>query len=224
MPSPNIWGDQETYEIENNGVDPDGAIWSAMRTIRSWADRRVLDIGCGTGFHLPLLAETAEQVIGVEPHVPLYNRAVQRISGIANAEVRHGLAQRLPVEDHSIDVVHNRWAYFFGPGCEPGLRELARVMAPGGVAFLIDNDATRSTFGRWFRDAWPDADPIAVQRFWNRQGFTTKPVMMRWKFDTREDFEAVVRIEFTPELSDKILASHDGTEVDYAVALRWRHY
>ncbi|KNX36209.1 class I SAM-dependent methyltransferase [Luteipulveratus halotolerans] len=224
IPSPNIWGDPDTYEIENHAVDPDGAIWAAMRAIRDWRGKRVLDIGCGAGFHLPLLASTAASVVGVEPHVPLYDLARQRVSGLDNVEVKHGLAQHLPVEDHTVDIVHNRWAYFFGPGCEPGLRELARVMAPGGVAFLIDNDATRSTFGRWFRDAWPDVDAVAVQRFWDRQGFTTKPVMMRWEFESRADLERVVRIEFTPEQSDRILAEHDGLRVDYAVAVRWRRY
>ncbi|MDF8264676.1 class I SAM-dependent methyltransferase [Luteipulveratus flavus] len=224
IPSPNIWGDPDAYEIENLAVDPDGAIWAAMRAVRDWRGTRVLDIGCGTGFHLPYLASTATYVIGVEPHLPLYEVATERISGLDHAEVRHGLAQGLPVEDHSIDVVHNRWAYFFGPGCEPGLRELERVMAPGGVAFLIDNDATRSTFGRWFRDAWPDVDAFAVQRFWDRNGFTTVPVMMRWSFESRADLERVVRIEFKPEQSDRILAEHDGLEVDYAVAVRWRRY
>ena len=50
--------------------------------------------------------------------------------------------------DHSVEMIHARWAYFFGPGCEPGLTEVARVLRPGGTAFLIDNDASRSTFGR----------------------------------------------------------------------------
>ena len=60
--------------------------------------------------------------------------------------------------DASVDVAHARWAYFFGPGCEPGLRELARVVRRGGAAFVIDNDATRSTFGAWFRRELPRYD------------------------------------------------------------------
>ncbi len=64
----------------------------------------------------------------------------------------------------------------FWPGCEPGLAELTRVLAPGGTAFVIDNDATRSTFGTWFRAAWPDHDPLAVERFWRRHGWDCVPV------------------------------------------------
>ena len=74
-----------------------------------------------------------------------------------------------------VDVAHARWAYFFGPGCEPGLAELDRVVRRGGAAFVIDNDATRSTFGGWFRRALPRYDPVAVERFWPGRAGRARP-------------------------------------------------
>ncbi len=133
-------------------------------------------------------------------------------------------AEALPLADDSVDIAHARWAYFFGAGCEPGLAELERVVRPGGVACLVDNDAARSTFGAWFRRAYPAYDPSAVERFWRRQGFTTAPLTIHWTFDRREDLEAVVRIELPPAAADAALAEHDGLRVDYAVALRWRRF
>jgi hypothetical protein len=59
IPSPNIWHHEDTYEIENRGVDPDGVLWDAMRAVRSFDGADVLDIGCGSGFHLPHFALTA---------------------------------------------------------------------------------------------------------------------------------------------------------------------
>jgi hypothetical protein len=44
-------------------------------------------------------------------------------------------------------------------------------------------------------------------------------VDVAWRFDSRADLEAVVRIEFTPEVADEILSGHEGTTVDYAVNL-----
>lgn len=221
VPSPNIWNHPDVYEVENRAVDPDGAIWAAMRRVADWTGRRVLDLGCGTGYHLPVLAERARDVVGVEPHLPLARLAAARVGehGPGHVAVVAGTAQQLPLADHSVDVVHARWAYFFGPGCEPGLRELDRVVAPGGTAFVIDNDATRSTFGSWFRRGWPEFDPVAVERFWRRQGWTRTPVDMVWRFGDRADLESVVRIEFPPELAERILAGHEGLEVDYAVNL-----
>jgi len=225
-PSPNIWANPDVYEVENRGVDPDGLIEAAMADIHHWTGQRVLDVGCGSGFHLPQFAQTASSVVGVEPHQPLAALARQRISDLllANASVLGGAAQGLPLADDSVDVVHARWAYFFGPGCEPGLGEVERVLRPGGTAFVIDNDASRSTFGRWFRRAIPAYDPVAVERFWARQGWSRERIDMRWSFLSRADFESVLRIEFTQTLADSILADHEGWGVDYAVSLWWRTF
>jgi SAM-dependent methyltransferase len=224
IPSPNIWNDPRTYEIENLGVDPDGVLETAMRELRCWAGGHVLDIGCGTGFHLPRFAADAARVTGVEPHRRLAAAARRRVRDLPHVAVRVATAQRLPLPDASVDVAHARWAYFFGPGSEPGLAQLHRVMRRRGVAFVIDNDATRSTFGSWFRRALPAHDPAALERFWARQGFQRRPLDIRWRFERRADFEAVVRIEFAPALADEIIAGHGGCEVDYAVNLWWREY
>ncbi|MCW2886321.1 MAG: hypothetical protein QOE54_3421 [Streptosporangiaceae bacterium] len=224
VPSPNIWNSPRLYEVENRAVDPDGHLEEAMRALRPWDGATVLDLGCGTGFHLPLFARTAARVIGVEPHAGLAAAARKRVRALGNVTVRTGAAQALPLPGASVDVVHARWAYFFGPGCEPGLAELRRVLRRGGVAFVIDNDATTSTFGGWFRRWLPAYDPGAVERFWVRQGFTRRSLTIRWSFQSRADLAAVLRIEFPVELAEAFEAEHDGTEVDYAVNLWWRSY
>ena len=75
VPSPNIWQHTATYEVENRAADPDGRLWSAMATRVSWHGRTVLDLGCGSGFHLPRFAEDAATVIGVDPHPGLVRLA-----------------------------------------------------------------------------------------------------------------------------------------------------
>ncbi|WP_163513619.1 class I SAM-dependent methyltransferase [Fodinicola acaciae] len=224
IPSPNIWRHPDVYELENRAVDPDGVLERAMREIRDWAGDVVLDIGCGTGFHLPAFADTASSVVGVEPHRENARQAQRRVAALSNVDVRVGVAQSLPVADRTIGVAHARWSYFFGPGCEPGLRELDRVMRRGGVAFVIDNDATRSFFAPWFRRSVPSYDPERVERFWGRHGFARRSLDMGWRFGSRADLEAVVRIEFASALADEFIAAHSGLEVDYAVNLWWRAY
>ena len=224
--SPNIWDSPEVYELENQASDRAGVIDATIDALHPLRGAEVVDIGCGTGFHLPRFAARGARVVGVEPHLPLVHRARQRLTagGGHTASVLAGDAEALPLADARVDVVHARWAYFFGAGCEPGLAEVARVLRPGGIAVVVDNDVTRSTFGAWFRRAYPAYDPAAVQRFWDRQGFTTEHLTIEWTFDRRDDLEAVARIELPPAVADDVLAAHEGRTVDYAVALRWRRF
>ena len=224
--SPNIWDSPDVYELENLASDRAGVIDTTVDALHPLTGADVVDIGCGTGFHLPRMARRGARVVGVEPHLPLVASARARLAdaGTRAASVLAGDAETLPLADASVDVVHARWAYFFGAGCEPGLAEVGRVLRRGGVATVVDNDVTRSTFGAWFSRAYPAYDPVAVQRFWDRQGFTTERLTIDWTFDHRDDLEAVTRIELPPGTADEVLAAHEGLTVDYAVALRWKRF
>lgn len=222
IPSPNIWGTPAVYELENLAADRAGRIDAAIDRLHPWAGARVLDIGCGSGFHLTRFRSYAARPVGLEPHLPLALAARERLrsTGIG---VLAGSAEALPLADATVDLVHARWAYFFGPGCEPGLAEVERVLAPGGLAVVVDNDlTTASTFGRWFAAAYPAYDPDGIERFWRRQGFAAQRLVIEWTFERRADLEAVVAIELPPEAARRVLAEHDGLVVDYAVVLRWR--
>jgi Methyltransferase domain len=121
--APNIGGHPEIYEIENRAIDPGGHVLAAMRGLAPWAGRTLVDLGCGTGFWLPGYAREADRVIGIEPDPALRARAADRIRDLANAEVLAGSAERLPLADRSVDVVHARFAYFLSPG----------IVAPGAA-------------------------------------------------------------------------------------------
>ncbi|MFD5824360.1 class I SAM-dependent methyltransferase [Lentzea sp. NPDC060358] len=224
IPSPNIWSDPDVYELENLAIDPDGEIEDALRSITDWAGLDVVDIGCGTGFHLPAFAATARSVVGVEPHPPLVERARARVADLGHVQVVESGAQELPLAAGSVDVHHSRWAYFFGPGCEPGLAELDRVIRPGGTSFVIDHDGVGSPFGKLYRSGWAVLDPAEVDRFWTGRGWTKQSVEFRWVFPDRATVEAVVRLEFGPVVAREVLGSWSGLELQDRVNLWWRRY
>ena len=227
-PSPNIQRAPDVYERENRAVDPGGKIEAAMAAAAPWDGKVLLDLGAGTGYHLPRFHETAAHVIAVEPHGPSRVRAMARVAalGLERVSVTTGSAERLLLPDASIDVVHARFAYFFGPGCEPGLAELARVIRPCGAAFMIDNDLRTGTFASWLRRSpdWANADPDEIEGFWAGRGFDLTRIASEWRFERREDLDAVVRLEFPPDLAATILMEHPGTSVDYHYALYHRRY
>jgi ubiquinone/menaquinone biosynthesis C-methylase UbiE len=220
--SPNIWQHPQVYEVLNHASDPDGAVDAVLRAIHPWDDAVVVDVGCGTGFHLPRYATTARTVVGVEPHPGLAATARRRCAGQTSVWVRQGTAQELPLPDASVDLVHARWAYFFGPGCEPGLVEARRVLRHGGTVAVVDVDPEAGDYGRWFRSAYPGHDPGTVDRFWARQGFTTVRVATRWAFGSREDLAAALAVEFPPEVASRAVAETTGLEFGVGQVVRHR--
>jgi SAM-dependent methyltransferase len=225
-PAPNVQERPEVYDVENRAADPEQRIEAAMRRVRDWQDGLVVDLGCGTGFHLARFAATARHVFGVEPHGPSRLLAMQRCveDSLAGCSVLAGSAEWLPLPDGSVDVVHARFAYFFGPGGERGVAEMLRVLRPGGAAFVVDNDLRHGTFAGWLaRSAWaPPYTADEVEGFWAAQGFSLARVPSTWSFASREDMAAVLGIEFPPELAATLLAEQPGTVVDYHYALYHR--
>ncbi|GAA3055860.1 methyltransferase type 11 [Actinokineospora globicatena] len=221
LPSPNIWHWPQVYEAENRAQDVDGAVWTVLDGLTDWTGD-VLDVGCGDGFHLPRFAERAATVLGVEPHPPLVERAKARVEGLTGVSVALGSAQDIPAADASVDVVHARTAYFFGPGCEPGLREADRVLRPGGALVVVDLDAAHPPYGRWMRADLPSYDTTEVDRFFEISGFERHRVATRWRFADRETLESVLRIEFSAPVAARAIADTPGLEfaVGYRVLLR----
>lgn len=206
IPSPNIWYHAEAYELENHAQDADGTLWRALAHSVDWAGRDVVDVGCGDGFHLARFAESARSVVGVEPHPPLVRRAERRLAGHGTVTVRRGAAQRLPLDDACADVVHARTAYFFGPGCEPGMAEADRVLRPGGTLAIVDLDVRHKPYGDWMLADLPHYKPDAVDEFFAGQGFSCARVEAPWRFPNRASLEAVLGIEFSARVAKRAIA------------------
>ena len=186
----------------------------------------VLDLGCGSGFHLERWVDYgATAVIGCEPHTPLADRARDRVTTLDPGKqhrisVIEAGAEDLPLKDRSVDVMHARWAYFFGSGCEPGLAELDRVMAPGGVAFVIETTSPSQTSGA----GSPPPIPPTTPRRQSGSGPGSAGIAVADHVGAgRGRTSRQSWIEFPGPAAERILAEHDGLVVDYP-SLRTKRY
>jgi SAM-dependent methyltransferase len=218
--APNQGGNIELYEVENRALDPDGHLLAAMRARAPWAGRTLLDLGCGSGYWLGGYAGEAAEAIGVEPDSRLLPLAADRHPRV---RVLHGSAEHIPLDDQSVDVVHARFAYFFPPGCEAGLAEVMRVLRPGGTLVVIGNDLRAGEFAELLLAAEGALVPGGGQEteaWWAARGADSVTVRSCWRFASRADFEAVLRMEFPLKVADRWLAAHPGAlGLSYSYAL-----
>jgi len=224
--APNIGGHADVYEIENRAFLQGGDVLAAMRTLAPWAGRTIVDLGCGTGFWLEAYAGEAGHVIGVEPDPSLHAMAARRVGAqcaASRVEVLAGSAEHIPLDDHSVDVVHARFAYFFPPGTDAGLTEVLRVLRPGGRLVVVDNDYRWGEFAGLLAGSAvnpPLETAASTDKWWADRGATRHEVRSELRFQSRPDLEAVLRIEFPAEVADAWLGGHPAaTGLTYGYVL-----
>ena len=212
----------DVYEAENRALQRDGRLDRALYELSPWDDEVLLDIGCGTGFWLPVYAKAAGRVIGVEPDQRLRQLANERVAGLSNVEVRAGSAEHLPVDDGMVDIVHARFAYFFGEWCGPGLEEARRVLKPGGRLLVVDNSWTGGDFADLLHRATTGnaaLDPDQTAAWWAAQGATRHEVEGGWQAESPEELEQILKIEFPEDVVDEFLAERDSSSLSYNFAV-----
>jgi SAM-dependent methyltransferase len=102
------------------------------------AGKRVLDIGCGNGYVTCQYAGAGADVVSVD----ITDKAVEltraRLALIGlEAEVRQADAEDLPFEDESFDVVVSFGVLHHTPDTERAVKEVHRVLKPGGRLLLM---------------------------------------------------------------------------------------
>jgi ubiquinone/menaquinone biosynthesis C-methylase UbiE len=130
-----------------------GADLDAMRDAAELTGReRLLDLGCGPGHAAATFAPLAAEVVGLDLTEAMIAQARRLASerGLANLRFEHGDAAALPFPDRSFERVTSRLSahHYADPGAV--LREVARVLAPGGAFLLVDvaapEDPTQDSF------------------------------------------------------------------------------
>ena len=114
-------------------------------------DARILDVGCGDGFHLHLLRRWGFGSARLEG-VDADERAWRRARGRA-LRVQHGFLEELQLEADSYDAVLLIQTIEHVDDPPALLTEIRRILRPGGRVVIV-TDNTGSLDFRWFRGRW----------------------------------------------------------------------
>lgn len=211
------------YERENEAIDHPGTLWRALEATAPWEGRDLLDLGCGNGFWLPKYASATRRLYGVEPDKSLLETAMSRTP---SARVLYGSAEHIPLPDASIDVVHARFAYFFPSpthDCTPGLREVLRVLRPGGSLVVIDNDQEQGEFAELLKagnTAEHQGPGEFIQQWWRERGASSEQIMSSWTFESPTELQEVITMEFPNGAARNWLSAHSKrTHISYGYLL-----
>lgn len=126
------------------------------RALLREAHGRVLEIGAGTGLNVAHYPAELEELILAEPDAAMLERLVRRAEG--RATVVAAPAEDLPVADASLDTVVSTLVLCTVASPEATLREIRRVLRPGGKLLLIEHVRSdvhwRARVQRLFRTPW----------------------------------------------------------------------
>lgn len=135
------------------------------------------DLGCGTGYVARSLAGLCDRLICIDRSEGMLQEAEERIRKTApddlRLEFRQGQLDALPLEDGELDGATAAMVLHHLPELGPALREMRRVLKPGGTLSIVELMPHRET---WMHvdlgDRHLGLDPTSVQSELIRAGFT----------------------------------------------------
>jgi ArsR family transcriptional regulator len=101
----------------------------------SWV---VGDLGCGTGQVSAALAPFVSRIVAVDASAAMLQAARKRLRAHDNVDLRRGELEELPLDDGRLDLAVLTLVLHHVPEPERALREVCRVLKPGGRAAIVD--------------------------------------------------------------------------------------
>lgn len=110
--------------------------------VLSDAEGRVLEIGVGSGLNLARYPTAVRELLALEPDSTLIGMArIKRAGRVGPLSFLEASAERIPVDDASVDTVVSTWTMCTIPDIRRALEEMRRVLKPGGRLLFVEHGA-----------------------------------------------------------------------------------
>jgi ubiquinone/menaquinone biosynthesis C-methylase UbiE len=143
----------DQYERLVQREDYQGNILSAIESYCPLDGIDVIELGAGTGRLTRLLAPYVKSIKAFDSSVHMLEEAEKSLNeiGLTNWETRVADHRQIPVPDSSADLVISGWSFCYlavwggeawKSALEEGMREIERILRPGGMALIIESLGT----------------------------------------------------------------------------------
>jgi ubiquinone/menaquinone biosynthesis C-methylase UbiE len=140
--------------------------------------KTAVDVGAGSGFITEGLAARGLTVIAVDQSEAMLNELKTKLSGRVDIDCRVGDAMNLPVRSSSVDYAISNMCLHHVDSPPRAIKEMARVLKPGGKAVITDLEEHDFEFFREeCRDQWLGFRKESVRRW--LKGANLKRVSVR---------------------------------------------
>jgi SAM-dependent methyltransferase len=134
-----VYGEQVLPRIVNVACNSKHAHPQRQRVCEGLAGELV-EIGFGSGLNVPFYPPAVTRVTAVEPADVGWKLAARRVAATTTPIDRAGLdGASLPFGDASFDAALSTWTMCTIPDIDAALRELRRVLKPGGTLHFIEH-------------------------------------------------------------------------------------
>ncbi|MBR6790849.1 MAG: methyltransferase domain-containing protein [Oscillospiraceae bacterium] len=153
------------YDAFSAAVDKERHLRQTVEALPLSPDDRALEVASGTGIFARSLAPRIREAVCLDATPAMLERARGETArrGIANLRTVEGLAEALPFEDESFDIVISRLALHHFPEISRPFAEMVRVLRPGGRLVVIDMEAAEPALRQTQDGIERRRDPSHVQ-------------------------------------------------------------
>jgi len=174
------------------------------KEVANQASGTVLEIGFGSGYNLPFYKDI-NKLYALDPSLELFVYAKNHIASASfPVEYLQNSAEKIPLEDSSIDTVVSTWSLCSIPDLPKALKEIKRVLKPSGRFLFIEHGQSPKTINS------------AVQKLFTQvtRHFTGNCHLDRKMNDFITDSGLIIEsIEMLPEEGRPLMFSYQGVAV-----------